>query len=76
MLAANIMSFLEIAYPRVDYFFAVSSTTIRCRSPAALRARYQFAHSTLVVGEEPDCANPKIAKVIKMSDRAEKAGSS
>ncbi len=73
-LAANLMSFFEVAYPRLDYFFAVSSYEDRAAElPAALRARYQFANTTLVVGEEPDCANRKIGKVIKMADRAEKA---
>jgi ceramide glucosyltransferase len=73
-LAANLISFLEVAYPRLDHFFAVSSyDDPAAEVPAALRARYQFANITLLVGEEPDCANRKIAKVIKMSDRAEKA---
>jgi ceramide glucosyltransferase len=73
-LAANLMSFMEVAYPRLDYFFAVSSyDDAAAQVPAALRARYQFANTTLVVGEEADCANSKIAKVIKMADRAEKA---
>jgi len=73
-LAANLMSFLEVAYPRLDYFFAVSSyDDPAAEVPAALRARYQFANITLIIGEEPDCANRKIAKVIKMTERAEKA---
>jgi len=73
-LAGNLMSFLEVTYPRLDYYFAVSSYEDRAAEvPAALRARYQFANTTLVVGEEPDCANGKIGKVIKMADRAEKA---
>jgi ceramide glucosyltransferase len=73
-LAANLISFLEVAYPRLDYFFAVSSyDDPAAEVPAALRARYQFANLTLIVGEEPDCANRKIAKVIKMTERAEKA---
>ena len=73
-LAANLMSFLEVSYPRLDYFFGVSSyDDPAAEVPAALRARYQFANMTLLVGEEPDCANRKIAKVIKMADRAEKA---
>src|SRR5262249_32974978 len=71
---ANLMSFLEVAYPRLDYFFAVSSyDDPAAEVPTALRARYQFANITLIVGEEPDCANRKIAKVIKMAERAEKA---
>ena len=73
-LAANLMSFLEVSYPRLDYFFGVSSyDDPAAEVPAALRARYQFANMSLLVGEEPDCANRKIAKVIRMADRAEKA---
>src|SRR5262249_53884983 len=61
-LAANLLSFLEVAYPRLDYFFAVSSyDDPAVEVPVALRARYQFANITLLVGEEPDCANRKIA---------------
>src|SRR5262249_8711576 len=70
-LGANLMSFLEVAYPRLDYFFAVSSyDDSAAEVPTALRARYQFANITLIVGEEPDCGNRKIAKVIKMAERA------
>ena len=73
-LAANLMSFLEVSYPRLDYFFGVASyDDPAAEVPAALRARYQFANMSLLVGEEPDCANRKIAKVIRMADRAEKA---
>ncbi|MGH7778529.1 MAG: bacteriohopanetetrol glucosamine biosynthesis glycosyltransferase HpnI [Candidatus Binataceae bacterium] len=73
-LAENIVSILEATYPRIDYFFAVSSYEDPAAPiPAALRARYQFANLTLVVGEEPDCVNLKIAKAIKMAERAEKA---
>ena len=41
--------------------------------PVALRQRYQYANITLIVGEEPNCSNRKIAKLVKMADRAEKA---
>ena len=71
-LAANLVSFLEIAYPRVDFYFGVESyEDTAAEIPVALRQRYQYAKITLVVGEEPDCSNRKIAKLIKMSDRAE-----
>ncbi|HVA82405.1 MAG TPA: bacteriohopanetetrol glucosamine biosynthesis glycosyltransferase HpnI [Candidatus Binataceae bacterium] len=73
-LPENIVSFLEAGYPRIDYFFAVSSyEDPAAQIPAALRARYQFANLTLIVGDEPECVNLKIAKVIRMADRAEKA---
>ena len=73
-LASNLMSYLEMAYPRVDYYFGVADYEDGATEvPVALRQRYQFQNMTLVVGEEPGCANRKIAKVIKMADRAEKA---
>ncbi len=73
-LASNLVSFLEIAYPRVDFYFGVESyEDAAAEVPVALRQRYQYASSTLVVGEEPNCSNRKIAKLVKMADRAEKA---
>lgn len=73
-LAANLVSFLEVAYPRLDYFFGVSDyEDPAAEVPVALRQRYQFANITLVVGEEPGCSNRKIAKLIKMAERAPKA---
>src|SRR4029077_9410921 len=73
-LAANVVSFLEVAYPRLDYFFAVADyEDPAAEIPVALRQRYQFANITLVIGEEPGCSNRKIAKLIKMAERAPKA---
>ncbi len=73
-LAANLISYLELAYPRLDYYFGVTDYEDRAAEvPVALRQRYQFANITLVVGEEPNCGNRKVAKLIKMADRAEKA---
>jgi ceramide glucosyltransferase len=73
-LAANVVSFLEVAYPRVEYFFGVSDYEDEAAEiPVALRQRYQFANITLVIGEEPECSNRKIAKIIKMAERAPKA---
>jgi ceramide glucosyltransferase len=73
-LAANLVSFLEIAYPRIDYYFGVHNyEDPAAEVPVALRQRYQHAGITLLVGEEPDCSNRKIAKLIRMVDRAEKA---
>ncbi len=73
-LASNLVSFLEIAYPRVEFYFGVESyEDTAAEIPVALRQRYQYANLTLVVGEEPNCSNRKIAKLIKMADRAEKA---
>jgi ceramide glucosyltransferase len=73
-LAANVVSFLEVAYPRLDYFFGVADyEDAAAEVPVALRQRYQFANITLVVGEEPECSNRKIAKLVKMAERAPKA---
>ncbi len=73
-LAANLISFLEIAYPRADFYFGVENyEDAAAEVPVAIRQRYQYASITLVVGEEPGCSNHKIAKLIKMADRAEKA---
>ncbi len=73
-LAANLVSFLEIAYPRVEFYFGVENyEDAAAEIPVALRQRYQYANITLMVGEEPNCSNHKIAKLVKMADRAEKA---
>jgi ceramide glucosyltransferase len=73
-LASNLVSFLEIAYPRVEFYFGVESyDDPAAEIPVALRQRYQYANITLVIGEEPNCSNRKIAKLVKMTDRAEKA---
>jgi ceramide glucosyltransferase len=39
----------------------------------ALKSQYSFAQSTLVVGEEPGCSNRKVAKLIRMAERAPRA---
>jgi ceramide glucosyltransferase len=73
-LAANLVSFLEVAYPRVESYFGVESyEDPAAEIPVALRQRYQYANITLVIGAEPNCSNRKIAKLVKMTDRAEKA---
>ena len=73
-LAANLISFLEISYPRADFYFGVENyEDTAAEVPVAIRQRYQHASITLVVGEEPGCSNHKIAKLVKMADRAEKA---
>lgn len=73
-LAGNIESYLELDYPKVEYYFGVSSyDDPAAQVPVAFKARYQFAPITLTVGEEPGCENRKVAKLIKMADRAERA---
>ncbi len=73
-LGANILSFLEASYPRLEFVFGVSGyEDPAAEVPVALKPRYQFANITLSVGEEPGCANRKVAKLIRMAERAPKA---
>ncbi len=66
----NVVSFLELSYPRVEFVFGVNSYEDRAIDiPVGLRAPYQFANITVSVGEEPGCANRKVAKLIRMSER-------
>jgi ceramide glucosyltransferase len=70
-LRENIISFLEISYARVEYIFGVTSYEDRAIDvPVSLRAPYQFANLTVTVGDEPGCTNRKIAKLIRMAERA------
>ena len=70
-LRENIISFLEIAYARVEFIFGVASYEDRAIDvPVSLRAPYQFANMTVTVGDVPGCSNRKIAKLIKMAERA------
>ena len=72
--ADNLASYLESGYPRADFFFAVPSYEDRAaEAPVALRSQYPYASITLIVGDEADVANRKIAKVIRMAERAERA---
>jgi ceramide glucosyltransferase len=73
-LLDNLTSYLESGYPRADFFFAVSTYEDRAvEAPVALRSQYPYASITLIVGDEADVANRKIAKVIRMAERAERA---
>src|SRR5260370_39930688 len=73
-LRGNLASYLESGYPRADFFFAVPGYDARAaEAPVALRSQYPYASITLVVGDEPGVANRKIAKVIRMTERAERA---
>lgn len=70
-LFGNLVSYLELAYSRVEFIFGVSSYEDRAIDiPVALRAPYQFANLSVVVGEEPGCTNRKVAKLIRMAERA------
>ncbi len=73
-LLANLASYLESGYPRADFLFAVPSYEDRAaEAPVALRSQYPYASITLIVGDEAGVANRKIAKVIRMAERAERA---
>src|ERR1700676_2381037 len=62
-LASNLVSFLEIAYPRVEFYFGVESyEDAAAEIPVALRQRYQYANITLVIGENPNGTNAKMQK--------------
>lgn len=73
-LADNAISFLESNYPRAEFIFGVSDYADRAAElPVALKPRYQFADITMSVGADAGAANPKVAKLIKMAERAPKA---
>ncbi|MGH7841115.1 MAG: glycosyltransferase, partial [Candidatus Binataceae bacterium] len=73
-LADSLTSYLEVDYPRIEYYFAVADyEDPAAEVPVSLRAQYKFKPITLIVGEAPACANRKVAKLIRMSERAERA---
>jgi ceramide glucosyltransferase len=73
-LFENLRTYLKLDYPRAELFFGVGS-----RNDPAVRVVEQLLAAeprrpaALVVGEEPDCANRKIAKVIRMAEQAHEA---
>lgn len=70
-LREKIVSYLELDYPQIEYYFGVSDSRDRAAEvPTALRAAYPQKQITLVVGAEPGCSNRKVAKLIAMADRA------
>jgi ceramide glucosyltransferase len=70
-LVDDIVSFLEVDYPRKEYLFGVSSyEDPAAQVPLALKSRYQFAQISLTVGGDPSAANRKVGKLIAMVPRA------
>ena len=70
-LADNLTSYLELDYPRAEYLFGVSDYSDPATDVAVgLKSLYGMARITLVVGEEPRCANHKVAKLVRMANRA------
>ena len=73
-LAVNLTSYLESDYPRSEFYFAVDSyEDPAAELPVALRTEYKFAPITMLIGEEPDCVNRKVGKLIRMAERATRA---
>src|SRR5689334_14730450 len=69
-LPENLVGYLELDYPRVEFIFGVSSYDDEAANVVvALKPRYPFRQITLAVGEKGGCANRKIAKVIGMAER-------
>jgi ceramide glucosyltransferase len=73
-LPDNLISYLELDYPKVEFTFGVSGYDDDAAAVVvALKPQYPFRHITLAVGEEPGCANRKIAKLIGMAERSARA---
>ncbi len=73
-LFGNVVSFLELDYPRKEFVFGVADYNDGAAEvPVALKPRYQVEQIALVVGEEPNASNRKIAKLVRMAERTPKA---
>ncbi|HEY2107214.1 MAG TPA: glycosyltransferase [Candidatus Binataceae bacterium] len=70
-LVDDLLSFMEVDYPRKEYLFGVASyEDPAAQIPLALKPRYQFAQISLTVGGDPSAANRKLGKLIRMVPRA------
>ncbi len=70
-LRSKIISYLELDYPRVQYYFGVSDRRDRAAEvPTSLRDCYPQKDITVVLDIEPGCSNRKVAKLIAMAERA------
>src|SRR5689334_5302846 len=73
-LIDNLLSFMEVDYPRKEYLFGVSSyDDPAAHVPLALKPRYQMEQITLSVGGDPSAGNRKVGKLIRMVPRATRA---
>ena len=73
-LHENLVSYLELDYPRVEFVFGVSGYEDEAAAVVvALKPQYPFQQITLAVGEEPRCTNRKVAKLIGMAERSPRA---
>jgi ceramide glucosyltransferase len=69
-LRNKIISYLELDYASVEYYFGVSDNRDRAAEvPTSLRDSYPQKQITLVVGAEPGCSNRKVAKLIAMAEQ-------
>jgi len=69
-LRNKIISYLELDYASVEYYFGVSDNRDRAAEvPTSLRDSYPHKQITLVVGAEPGCSNRKVAKLIAMAEQ-------
>jgi ceramide glucosyltransferase len=69
-LRNKIISYLELDYASVGYYFGVSDNRDRAAEvPTSLRDSYPQKQITLVVGAEPGCSNRKVAKLIAMAEQ-------
>jgi ceramide glucosyltransferase len=72
-LVDDLLSFMEVDYPRKEYIFGVSGyEDPAAQIPLAFKPRYQFSPITLTVGGDP-AANRKVGKLIRMVQRAPRA---
>lgn len=70
-LPDNLMTFMEVDYPRKEYLFGVSSyEDPAAQIPLALKARYPLAQINLSVGLDTSASNRKVGTLIKMVPRA------
>jgi ceramide glucosyltransferase len=73
-LPGDLVSYLELDYPKVEFIFGVPSYDDEAAGVVVgLKPQYPFRQITLAVGEEPGCANRKIAKLIGMAERRDRA---
>jgi ceramide glucosyltransferase len=73
-LPDDLISYLDLDYPKAEFIFGVPGyDDDAAGAVAGLKARFPFRQITLTVGEEPGCANRKIAKLIGMAERSARA---
>jgi len=73
-LPEDLVTYLELDYPKIEFIFGVSDYEDEAAAVVvALKPQYPFRQITLAVGEEPGCANRKVAKLIGMAERSPRA---